>query len=780
MAQLTITGGDSRRGQTTLLPYVALTWVNADDSATTTHRWGGVPFDAPEGAVSARVLNWGELSIALSDTMGVPESVQMSIDVADDDRLIATLLGQAAWRWPQRQLLRVSLHTAASVAASDTPVTLMRGVVRDYRIGKRRTATLLIEDALVASYRLDTEQIPKRRISTDIFADAPPESLGLPEPILYGEVSDGDLANGTPRAIASSFARGKLDDPGYSRSSAGDPVVIETTVAHRFTTGHYINIHDHDVPEANGTFKITVIDETHFAIARPYEPNDAVEATADGTATGYCYTQYALGLVPTIPVGTEEISGTTWTRFLVCGHAIHDLAQVFAAGVLLGGVGYGGPTVVGVDVLAPIPGWTATEWPFADEFRDIGGRRYTLIYAKGEIAALAVAGQGPITVNLYGIETDDGSNPAGDADSSGTLMRKALDQYRHFLINFVLGDYQMGAWLDAPVFHVSLDTTPRLDSASFDTARTLTDARPSGGYEGVVAIGVLGELQTKAEWIARWNRSCDVRSFHNLAGQFAVAVPEASTETWAHTQTDDIISDSFDAPVEQDSLRSVVPYSYARYFRIGEWSRERATVENADAIAAIGTRAEDQAQEYWCIRSETQAEELAAYRLRRLKYGRRLAIWATGLHGLASVPGSTGLLTHADAPGANGWNERRVLVERMGIDLGRGVVALTGVDLDEPDADLEYTPTPGYDPDIPPPRPEARIGQYALEVGVTDPTMRIGQFALEVGYTDPATPAQIGQFALEIAVSNAAIQLLTSQDDGVLTSQDDPVLVGAF
>lgn len=72
-----------------------------------------------------------------------------------------------------------------------------------------------------------------------------------------------------------------------------------------------------------------------------------------------------------------------------------------------------------------------------------------------------------------------------------------------------------------------------------------------------------------------------------------------------------------------------------------------------------------------------------------------------------------------------------------------------------------------------------QIGQYALEVGISDLRTQIGQFALEVGYTDPDTPAVIGQWALEVAVTVAGHRLLTSQGDGVSTSQGDHVQVAA-
>lgn len=52
-----------------------------------------------------------------------------------------------------------------------------------------------------------------------------------------------------------------------------------------------------------------------------------------------------------------------------------------------------------------------------------------------------------------------------------------------------------------------------------------------------------------------------------------------------------------------------------------------------------------------------------------------------------------------------------------------------------------------------PPVFPAKVGQWVLEVGVSDPRLRIGQFALEVGYTDPDTPVRVGQFALEIAIA---------------------------
>lgn len=711
MAQLVISSTDSRVGPVTPLPYVVLTWTSDDGLTTSTYRWGAVPFAAPEGAVTARVLRWGDLTLALSGAQGVPESVLMDVDLSDVDRAISTLLADPVWSWLPRQSARVSLHTRASALSSDTPITLLRGVVREYRTGRRRTATLTLEDALVVSYGQTQELLPRRRLQTTQFADAPLAVLGMPEPIIYGWASDGGDAPGPTLTIATSVA--------------GNPATLTTTTAHGFITGQHVNISGHSVSALNGHHVVTVVDDETFTVP--------VQAPDSGTG-GSVYVQNALGLVPCIPVGTEVIASVVWTRFLVAGHACKSVMQVFAGGNLQAGVGYAGPVVVGVDLLAPIPGYTATEWPHPNVYVDIAGRRYTLIYAKGDLAANALSGDAPLTVNVQGVETV--------GDGSGTTVVDLCQQYQHFLTNFVLGDYQSGAWLSVPTFP---DGTARIDTASFTAAQAALDARTGvGDYEGAGVLGNLGELKTAADWVADWNRCCDVRSVTRLGGAVAVVVPEAAAATWDHTQTHDIVRDSFDTPTSSEDVRNVVPYSCRRNYRVNDWLNAGATVYNAAAITALGgARIVDTVQEYPFVRDPDIAENLAAYRLRRLKNGLRRVTWSTGLHGLAAQPGTTGTLTHADGPDASGWTARTVLVERMRVDLSSCLVTLTALDLDAWDASLDYATTPAVDA-------SSRAELPALSYGLSVPPAASsgGTGSVFVGYGIPLGGSNIQTLSL--------------------------------
>lgn len=390
------------------------------------------------------------------------------------------------------------------------------------------------------------------------------------------------------------------------------------------------------------------------------------------------------GAVPCLSASMED---ATWYRFVVAGHACKSVTEVFVNGV-------SASSEVGNNIL--IPGGTG--WPYGTPYRDLLGRRYTVIYAKGTIGQEAASGAKPLTVNVQGIETV--------GDGSGTLITKIYDQYYHWLVNFAFGNYLTGAWLSAPVWDASLDNVPRIDATSFDTAETLTDSRVVGGYVGAGIIGNNGEVATMADWIANWNRCADVDCGINTKGQFFVIVPEPTTATKTFNDVTDIIEDTFETPVSYDTARNVIPYSYMRNYLKGGWggpvldlSRAgrnpydygEAEVYNQGAIDGYGSRLVDQIQEYGMIRAASIAENIAAYRLSRLMYGKRRVSFKVPLYGVHVELGETINVTHSDAPGSNGWTNRKVYVDEIEVDVENASVRIGGVDTDSRYVGLSYS-----------------------------------------------------------------------------------------
>lgn len=441
------------------------------------------------------------------------------------------------------------------------------------------------------------------------------------------------------------------------------------------------------------------MDKSRFAATAPEEAgwHDGVagfpEPILYGTLSHAAYDPAdRFGACPCYPVGAETISANpNWVRMLIAGHACKEVEALYLDGVVVDSGRYG------VDVLCP----GKTGWPWgATTYRDIGGRRYTVVYILGPDATALVEGTIAMSADVKGIETV--------GDGSGTLVTALYDQYLHWLTNFGLGDYQAGAWLSVPTWP---DTTPRIDSASFTTAKASIAGRVAGaGYVGGGIVGSNNDLRTLREWIAAWNASCDARAGFNRLGQFMVVSGEQQTPALDLTEQTDIVEGSFSVDPAPDELRNVIPFSYAREYVADAWAVDGERAVSALSITGYRTRREDQARALWFVRDQATARDIATHFLHRKMHPPRRVTLATGLHGLLAEIGSTVTVTHADAPGhraywvvsppaGTGWVQRPVLVERVEVGLGDGLVQIVGWDYEVLDP---YPPTVSWEPGVTP------------------------------------------------------------------------------
>lgn len=208
--------------------------------------------------------------------------------------------------------------------------------------------------------------------------------------------------------------------------------------------------------------------------------------------------------------GGQEIvpyDGQYWHRWFVAGHAVKSI-EVYLDQV----GGYTAPTKLvgeyGVDWLAP--GKTGYTARFTTNYRDFNGRRYTVVYGRGPTADALAEGTGTIRVNLEGVETN--------ADTTGTLLTDIHDQFKHWFLNYFIGDYQTGAWLTSPTWE-PIASWPKVDTASWDNAKILATAAFGAS---VVGGGSIMDLAGKRTWLARWLLSTGLRIGINAGGQWAV------------------------------------------------------------------------------------------------------------------------------------------------------------------------------------------------------------------------------------------------------------------
>lgn len=375
------------------------------------------------------------------------------------------------------------------------------------------------------------------------------------------------------------------------------------------------------------------------------------------------------GAVPTIYVGTETISSVVWHRFLVAGHACKGILATYSGGTLISAGQYG------VDVLAP--GYTG--WPFGSTvYRDIGTptRRYTLIYARGPVGDNAANGTATLTVNVQGIEAAADAL-TGNADGSQTLITDVVKQWRHFLANFLLQDWQSGTWLGNPIWSAAQPTLTKIESASFDTVVTELTTRLAGGYVGAGVVGYDGQKPIR-EHIAEWCRSCDAGLFVNAAGQLALATVDAKASSATYTEQDDIIGGlSFN--YEPDALYNVVPYTYAEAYTANQVTSGAARVSSGSA-SAFGGRRSLVSRAFRFLRSATVAASAASAVLARHRDPPLRVQFAVPVYGLHREVGQYVSLTHKDGIGSGGWTGRLVQIESMAFDPASKLVHMTAID----------------------------------------------------------------------------------------------------
>lgn len=382
------------------------------------------------------------------------------------------------------------------------------------------------------------------------------------------------------------------------------------------------------------------------------------------------------GVMPCTHVGTEEISGTTWQRLLVCGHAVKEIQAVFRSTADAAGGSVSESDRQGALALKEVPAadfgvtWLApgkSGWPHPNDYVDIGTRRYTLIYTTEDPVPSQVA------VNVLGIE-DVG-------DGTGTLLTAIAEITQHWLENWVYGDYQQGAWLGTPTFDD--DTTlAQIDTASFTQAQTDAETRLAGGYVGAVVIGAGGRFETIRDVLAALCRCGDFDFGFNRRTQAMISmfVESALTTATAFDDTRDIIDQSFDVTDVVTELYNVVPYAYAfdyltAAFEKTDEVRDQASIDNYDEESVMPR------VELPYIRLAVIAMDIVRRRLLRHKDPPRVVRFSTSLQGLSVDLGDLITVTHPEGIGASGWTNQAVRVTRHEVDPLDYRVMIEGLDV---------------------------------------------------------------------------------------------------
>lgn len=384
----------------------------------------------------------------------------------------------------------------------------------------------------------------------------------------------------------------------------------------------------------------------------------------------------AVGVVPLYYTGQETVNSFKWDRYVVFGHAIKSIQSWFASDLAPNPRRIKMPsTTEGVDFLIPgYAGWLAHTGS-AVTYKAFGGRRYTVIYARGPRSDAHKDGTVPLALNVCGIE-DVG-------DSSGTMINHLPRQILHAMTNQVSQNYLTGAWLSVP----SSNGYSQMKSVA--GIITAAGGRTAFGYLGAFILGGNNGQITVAEFIKRAAISCDVQIGLNRHGQVMLSMEDSTIASVAtFTDVKDIDKDGFDVTVGFDDLANTLPYRWGPVYLPPaskdlpdlKWTEDTSLSDGSAITAHLQTKVAP-AAELWFTNDETTADSVATYALARRTGGAapyRGPLTATikgGLNLSAAELGDNVTVTHFASVGASGWVAQKVRV--MGIIFEPNTLGIT-------------------------------------------------------------------------------------------------------
>lgn len=303
------------------------------------------------------------------------------------------------------------------------------------------------------------------------------------------------------------------------------------------------------------------------------------------------------GMVPLVPCGrqTSLVDGSHWYRFLVACHAVKEIRALFVDRVIVDSAYYG--------KLVCVPGHAGYTNFFADtgspQYTDLGGRRYTFVYARGETAEKVYKGEMKASANILGTESS--------GDGYGKLIQNLADQYEHFMLNYGIGDYQTGYYEVVSPYWPDVDPLLRvIDQDSFRRVKEITKTRMGTdfGYLGAWGCGSDGNFLLLTEVIKRLNESLGGFSYTNARSQFSIGMIDltvtAYTDQSLYTQVIQNMKETFKPSEPVEEWANYIPYK-ARY----NWGADKWTTEDYDSdLTSIEDYQETKKRdelELWCL-----------------------------------------------------------------------------------------------------------------------------------------------------------------------------------
>lgn len=388
----------------------------------------------------------------------------------------------------------------------------------------------------------------------------------------------------------------------------------------------------------------------------------------------------AKGAVGVTYVGELTIGGITRSAFLICRGAIKLVVGVFVAGVRV--------TSTGSSTQIEVPFMDDYATTFGANYIDLDGVRYTIIFATAQIAADAVSGAKPITVNIQGYETV--------GDTSGALITSPVRIHQHFQRNFLAADAGDAdtLWLATCPNQPGAAGVTMQDNASYDAADAALADRLGGGYEhaGIICAG--GEPESALDASAGLCVDGDFDSGINRLGQTMVSVEPFEVPDDADvivlTEMLHIVDRSFKAKTDQSrDFWNQIPFAHTRdYTGISEsgWLWRGLSVDDASITNYKQERKSGEIQFRFLRANSLQAQntilDVVKRKRTRWRHPKRFVQLSAPYKASAQVKlGSVLRLDHVEGTGASGWVGRDVRVTRIATDLNAMVRTFDCYDL---------------------------------------------------------------------------------------------------
>jgi hypothetical protein len=199
------------------------------------------------------------------------------------------------------------------------------------------------------------------------------------------------------------------------------------------------------------------------------------------------------------------------------------------------------------------PGWAATG--LSTDYADYNGRRYMPLFVLRSHPLAQAAREGNVLIagNLYGV--------AENANGTGRYIDSPVRLWQWLLVNYVFNRYED----EASYFTIpTLDGTYSIiDTATVEAAKTVHDARLSGGYLAGFILGGLGNPETVfdvMQWLAE---GCDFDWGINRHGQLIVSAEDTDAEAVAtFDQQADIEDGQYEVWTDTEGYFNRLEYTY--------------------------------------------------------------------------------------------------------------------------------------------------------------------------------------------------------------------------